>query len=82
METLDFRNEDIFLTAITRQKAKLNQIRSLEEFGIKTSNQIHHMETTYGSYTEASFQKSRLTCSCKVLLENLEVGKFHLNLEK
>ena len=55
METLDFRNEDIFLTAITRQKAKLNQIRSLEEFGIKTSNQIHHMETTYGSYTEASF---------------------------
>ena len=58
METLDFRNEDIFLTAITRQKAKLNQIRSLEEFGIKTSNQIHHMETTYGSYTEASFQKS------------------------
>ena len=57
METLDFRNEDIFLTAITRQKAELNQIRSLEEFGIKTSNQIYHMETTYGSYTEASFQK-------------------------
>lgn len=57
METLDFRNEDIFLTAITRQKAKLNQIRSLEEFGIKTSNNIHHMEMTYGSYTEASFQE-------------------------
>ena len=70
METLDFRNEDIFLTAITRQKAKLNQIRSLEEFGIKTSNQIHHMETTYGSYTEASFQKVGLLVAAKCCWKN------------
>jgi len=52
MPSLEFRNKNIFITGISRQKAELPQIKSLQEYGIVTSDEINRDENMYGTFTE------------------------------
>ena len=51
-KSLEFRNEHILITGIVRQLANLDQIKSLSEAGIETSDTMLKNERTYGSFNE------------------------------
>ena len=57
------RNEHIFITGIIRLVAELDQIKSLNEFGIETSSSIMKNERMFGSFNQGSPTfKSSLLC--------------------